>query len=256
MVFKINFEFIASSRFRRNRASDRSITPHRAVHRVATATASLSLPRRPLAGAGAGATADQPFAPEPPLPTAPRRCRPSSCLTALRRVAALARHRCRSDPFPRRCCLAGATAHRRRRAAVLRAAQLPSSWPPSPPQPDVTKPPRVRVPLPPRSLACVVSDLPSSRAAAGTLAVRTSLLPGSPLHRQLASSHHPRATPIRPYWSSAARLLPVIRHCCRSMPPSRLSRESPPPRVRELLGRRLSSPISCSLSLSLSLSLF
>ncbi|KAK9148611.1 hypothetical protein Scep_007368 [Stephania cephalantha] len=46
MAFKINFELIASSR--QNRASDRSITRHRAVHRVATAHRVASL--RCLAG--------------------------------------------------------------------------------------------------------------------------------------------------------------------------------------------------------------
>ncbi|KAK9100192.1 hypothetical protein Scep_023622 [Stephania cephalantha] len=41
---EVHLTSITSSRFRQNRASDRSITRHRAVHRVAAAT--MSLPRR------------------------------------------------------------------------------------------------------------------------------------------------------------------------------------------------------------------
>ncbi|KAK9088710.1 hypothetical protein Scep_027792 [Stephania cephalantha] len=90
----------------------------RPVEKRATAPFTASSPVLPRAAASS--------APPPRYPTAQRRCRPPNRLTALRRVAALARHRCRFAPFSRHRCLAGAAAHRRRRADVLRAAQLTS----------------------------------------------------------------------------------------------------------------------------------
>ncbi|KAK9165690.1 hypothetical protein Scep_000881 [Stephania cephalantha] len=157
---------IASSRFRRNRASDRSITRHRAVHPVAAATASLPLPRRrcrrPLTGAAAGATrrcswnAGRPLRANRPLlhrctagrpPISPDllcRCphRASASCSPLPAVAAAVQRRCLPSPPPRGCyataifVVAGPGASRRlchiRTAAVLQFLAAVSTEQPPP----------------------------------------------------------------------------------------------------------------------------
>ncbi|KAK9125479.1 hypothetical protein Scep_014325 [Stephania cephalantha] len=170
---EINLTSIASSRFRRNRASDRSTTRHRAVHRVA-ATSSL-VGRRCRRSTAAGAAARRP----PPLVSS----------SALRRVTSPLVRRCRSDPLPRRRCLAGAAARRRRRAARRRrraaadvtgcAVPLSSSWPSSAPRSHY----RTAEPL--ESLVVVVRQLPPARPRPRL--VRRRLRPGAPSRRWLAS---------------------------------------------------------------------
>ncbi|KAK9132683.1 hypothetical protein Scep_012211 [Stephania cephalantha] len=105
----------------------------------------------------------------------------------------------------------------------------------------------------PRSAVHKPPSAPPAAAARAPLC--TGLLPGSPLHRQLAPSHHQRAT-IRG-WSSVARLLAVIRDLLPVDAPPRL-----PPLVRDLAGPSATAPaaiVARSLSLSspvLALSLF
>ncbi|KAK9165796.1 hypothetical protein Scep_000987 [Stephania cephalantha] len=168
---------------------------------------------------------------------------------------ALARLSSRSDPFQCRAASRGVSSPAAARRAPLRAQCRRRFW--SSFHRSRTSPSH-RGPRPaPTALTCscrLRSRVVASRFV-GTPVVRTRLLPRSPPHRQLASSHHPRATSIRPYRSSVARSSP------RHSPPSPIDAaavaSSRSRHLREFAsepGRRLSSPISCSLSLSLSFS--
>ncbi|KAK9157094.1 hypothetical protein Scep_003668 [Stephania cephalantha] len=169
------------------------------------------------------------------------------CLTALRRVAALERHRCRSDPFPRRRCLAGVA-----EPSVLHAAQLPSSWPPSALRSHCrTASCRPPLDLEPRSLSAGWPPPPSE----------SPVPPPTPRRYRWSVAELPSfASPSRSCWDAtaarAAVLSPPLAEHCRALPAASASSGAAAEELRcwPLPHRRV--PLSLCFSPHLAISLF